>query len=311
VLDKEMACLAGDTVYCVGRGGRELNTEIKLSARPARYLERYADVYKILRHYLPRGRKDKNRDRRLFVKIDSYEWLPFLNRPEIGGVICAFDTSDMHRLAQDEQALAVLGRAGYVEPPPFIAEENLGEWRRLVTTLCGSDACGLVCQNLSHVTLEKGVRRMRGDYLLWCMNRASQAAYAALGLSHIAYSIEDDSMNIRDCASQQGMAYLFTHVPLFVSRIKPGLAIGSHITDRLGRKTVAREKNGLYYLLAEETVSLFNKRQKFEELGINTFCVDLSFMEPDENVLHEILDCYAQERKYPGSCMFNLKGGLK
>ena len=152
---------------------------------------------------------------------------------------------------------------------------------------------------------------MRGDYLLWCMNRASQAAYAALGLSHVAYSLEDDSMNIRDIASQNGMAYLFTHVPLFVSRIKPALAAGSHITDRLGRKTVVREKNGLYYLLAEETVSLFNKRQKFEELGIQTFCVDLSFMDPDEKVLDEILDCYVNEKKYPGSCMFNYKGGLK
>jgi putative protease len=310
-LDKEMACLAGDAVYCVGRGGREVLSEIKLSARPARYGERYADVYKILRHYLPKGRKDKNRDRRLFVKADSYAWLPLCARPEIGGFVCAFDIKDMRRLAQDGPALAALGRAAYIEPPPFIAEQELGEWQRLVTTLCKNHGCGLVCQNLSHVALEQGVKRMRGDYLLWCMNRASQAAYAALGLSHVAYSLEDDSMNIRDCASQQGMAYLFTHVPLFVSRIKPALAAGSRLADRLGRKTVAREKNGLYYLLAEETVSLFNKRRKFEELGINTFCVDLSFMEPDEKVLNEILDCYTQEKKYPGSCMFNLKGGLK
>jgi U32 family peptidase len=311
VLDKEIACLAGDAVYCVGRGGRELKTEMKLSARPVRYLERYGDVYKILRRYLPKGPKDKNRDRRLFVKIDSYAWLPLLARPEIGGVICAFDASDMHRLAQDMQARTVLGRAAYIEPPPFIAEEDLGEWRRLVATLCSNDAFGLMCQNLSHVALEQGVKRMRGDYLLWCMNRASQAAYAALGLSHVAYSLEDDSMNIRDIASQQGMAYLFTHVPLFVSRIKPALAAGSPITDRLGRTTIAREKNGLYYLLAEETVSLFNKREKFEELGVQTFCVDLSFIEPDGKVLDEILDCYAQEKKYPGSCMFNFKGGLK
>jgi putative protease len=311
VLDKELPCLAGDAVYCVGRGGREVITEMKLSAGPMRYHEKYADVYKVLRYYLPKGHKDKNRDRRLFVKIDSYGWLPFLVRPEIGGVICAFDTGDMHRLAQDVPARAALGRAGYVEPPPFIAEADLGEWRRLVTTLCKNSGCGLMCQNLSHVALEQGIKRMRGDYLLWCMNRASQAAYAALGLSHVAYSLEDDSMNIRDCASQQGMAYLFTHVPLFVSRIKPALGPGSHITDRLGRKTVTREKNGLYYCLAEETVSLFNKRQKFEDLGINTFCVDLSFMEPDEKVLDEILDCYVNERKYPGSCMFNYKGGLK
>ena len=158
VLDKETTCFPGDSVYCVGRGGRELKTEMKLSASPARYQERYADVHKVLRQYLPKGHKDKNRDRRLFVKIDSYAWLPLLGRPEIGGVICAFDTGDMHLLAQDGQARATLGRAAYIEPPPFIAEEELGEWRRLVFTLCKNNGCGLLCQNLGHIALEQGVK---------------------------------------------------------------------------------------------------------------------------------------------------------
>jgi hypothetical protein len=58
-------------------------------------------------------------------------------------------------------------------------------------------------------------------------------------------------------------------------------------------------------------VCLFNKREKYEELGISTFIIDLSFMEPDEKVLQDIITCYNEQSKYPGSCLFNYKGGLK
>ena len=216
-----------------------------------------------------------------------------LARPDVGGVMCGFDKNDMQRFVLDGPQRERLGRAAYIEPPPFVGETELGEWRRLIQTLCVDGQCGLVCQNLGHIALAQKATRLRGDYLLWCTNRASQAAYASLGLTHFSYSLEDDSMNIRDCRSQNGMAYLFTHVPLFVSRIKPAVPPGSHLTDRLGRKTLTAEKHGLYYLIAEETVSLFHKRRKLEDLGIITFCVDLSFMDPDEKVLNEILDCYS------------------
>ncbi len=310
VLDKEVACHAGDAVYCVGRGGVG-GREERFNVRPARYAELFPDARRALRNSEPKAPRDPNRDRRLFFKIDSPQWLPLLARPDVGGVMCGFDKNDMQRFVLDGPQRERLGRAAYIEPPPFVGETELGEWRRLIQTLCVDGQCGLVCQNLGHIALAQKATRLRGDYLLWCTNRASQAAYASLGLTHFSYSLEDDSMNIRDCRSQNGMAYLFTHVPLFVSRMKPAVPPGSHLTDRLGRKTLTAEKHGLYYLIAEETVSLFHKRRKLEDLGIITFCVDLSFMDPDEKVLNEILDCYANEKKFPESCLFNFKGGLK
>jgi putative protease len=310
-LDKELLCGPGDTVYCVGREKWGDKTDIKLSATPVRYGEMYKDIHSLLRKYRPAEKYDKNRDRRLFIKIDKYEWLPLLALPEIGGVVCAFDKPDMHRFVHDTATRQRLGRAVYVEPPPFVPEQGLGEWRRLLQSLCKDGLCGFMCQNLGHAVLEEGMKRMRADYMLWCLNRASQHAYASLRLTHFTYSLEDDAMNVRDCASQKGMAYLFGHVPLFISRIRPALEAGSHVTDRAGRKIMTCEKHGLYYCLAEETVCLFNKREKYEELGISTFIIDLSFMEPDEKVLHDILTCYNEQSKYPGSCLFNYKGGLK
>jgi putative protease len=311
ILDKEIPCAPGDSLYCVGREAHAGKVDTKLAASPVRYIDRYKDVYSLLRTYRAPGKFDKNRDRRLFIKIDSYEWLLLLSRPEIGGVICAFDRKDMHRFAQDSEAQKRFGRAAYIEPPPFIPEAELGEWRRIIQTLCKDGSCGLMCQNLSHIFMEDGVKRTRADYMLWCMNRAAQQAYRSMNLSHFTYSLEDDAMNIRDCASQQGMAYLFGHVPLFISRMQPAIAVGSHVTDRAERKTTVCGKNGLYYLIAEEIVCLFHKRDKFEELGISTFIIDLSFMDPSEKTLEEIISCYSRQIRYPGSCLFNYKGGLK
>ncbi len=311
-LDKEIPCGPGDSLYCIGREAGREKTGAKLTAAPARYEERFPGIYPLLRNCSPAGKFDANRDRRLFVKIDSYGWLPFLPKVhEIGGVICAFDRKDMRRFAEDSEARGRFGRAAYIEPPPFVPEALLGEWRRLIQTLCKDGLCGLMCQNLGHVFMEDGVKRKRADYPLWCMNRAAQRTYGSAGIAHFTYSLEDDAMNIRDCASQNGMAYLFGHVPLFVSRIRPAVAEGGHVTDRAGRKTMVCGKNDLYYLVAEEIACLFHKRDKFEELGISTFIIDLSFMDPSEKNLQEILACYNEERRYPGSCLFNYKGGLK
>ncbi len=309
-LDKEIACNPGDTVYHVGEADAGASGE-KFGVKPAAYREVCRDASAIVRRYCPAEKKDPNRDRRLFVKIDSFEWLPLLGLPEIGGIICAFDESDADRLAQDVEVRRLLGRAAFLELPPFMAESSIGKWRKIMAGLCNADAMGLVCQNPGHIPLAHGIRRVRADYLLWCLNRPAQAAIGSLGASHFAYSLEDDWMNIRECASQRGMVYLFTHVPLFVSRIKPALEAGSRVTDRLGRKTFCAEKHGLYYLVAEESVSLFNKRERLEEAGILNFCVDLSFMKPDAAAISELMACYGEKRKFKGSCLFNFKGGLK
>ena len=311
ILDKEIPCSPGDALYCVGRETAGKKTDAKLEVSPVRYNERYGGIHTLLRKYRPQEKFDTNKDRRLFVKIDKYEWLPLLSAPEVGGVICTFDSADMQRFALDKETRGRLGRAAYVEPPPFIEEQDLGQWRRLLQTLCKDGLCGLLCQNLGHVLMEEGIKRTRADYLFWCMNRAAQHAFRSMNISHFTYSLEDDAMNIRDCASQQGMAYLFGHVPLFVSRIKPAIGEGSHVTDRAGRKTMVCGKSGLYYLVAEEFVCLFHKREKFEELGISTFIIDLSFMEPSERILQEVIACYSTQTRYPGSCLFNYKGGLK
>ena len=311
VLDKELACGCGDAVYRVGAAGDATATESRFNVRPARYNEECRDARSIVRRQGAAGERDANRDRRLFVKIDSYGWLPLLCAPEVGGVVCAFDANDAARLAQDSGAQKQLGRAAYIEPPPFVPDEDFGQWRRLVARLCVDGDFGLMCGNLGHAALAHGVKRVRADYGLWCLNCAAQAAYSGLGMGFFSYSLEDDSMNIRDCASQNGMLYLFTHAPLFVSRMRPAVPPGSRIADRLGRTAFTAEKYGLHYLVAEETVCLFNKRERLEEQRINTFCVDLSFMEPSPEILSEILSCYREKRKYEGSCLFNFKGGLK
>jgi putative protease len=311
LLESGVACAAGDAVFFIGAKGQKARPEIKMNVTPARYRETFPDARRLLQESGNIEKDDKNRDRRLFVKIDSPAWLPLLRRPAVGGVICAFDKDEMLALCRDAPALEALGRAGYMEPPPFLPERELGEWRGIVQSLCKDGPCGLFCQNLGHVALARGVKRVRADYKLWCLNTAAQAAWASLNLSHFTYSPEDDSMNIGSCASGLGMLYLFGHVPLFVSRIRPGLAGPSRLVDAVGRTVFTFEKHGLYYLVAGELASLFHKREKLERLGIRTFCIDLSFMNPDVEVLDAILDCYASGKKYPGSCLFNFKGGLK
>jgi U32 family peptidase len=310
MLDKELACETGASVYFVGSADKLGKVPDRLPGTPAAYSERFSGVKDLIYDAQGEKKEDPNRDRRLFIKVDDYRWLSLLTDKLIGGVICAFDRSDIETLKNDSETRTRFGRAAYIEPPPFIAEAELGAWRTIVQELCVEGECGLMCQNIGHVALVNNLKRLRSDFLLWSLNRVAQAAYSGLGIKQTTHSLEDDNMNLRDCISQNEAVYLFTHAPLFVSRMKPGIGHKAVATDRENRSVRVFEKYGLYYLVAEETMSLFHKREKMESYGARSFVIDLSFMEPDSAVLAELLGNYSTNTKFAGSCLFNFKGGL-
>jgi len=309
-LDASQKLSNGDFVYLIGTKLKEQKKQ-KFSIKPILYKEKYPNSFKIIKKYENGLEYDANRDRRLFVKINNYNWLYLIDKESIGGIICAFNKIEIQRLINDIEIYKKFNRAIYIEPPPYISENEIIYWQNIVNFLCLEKEYGLMCSNLSHIYLGRSVKRKRCDYMLWCLNKISQVAYNLLGCKYFAYSLEDDVLNIRDCASQNGMIYLFTHVPLFISKIKPEVEKNIIIYDDLKRRTVLKQIDNLYYLIAQETVCLFHKRKKLEEMGINLFCIDLSFIEPDKKIFDKILYCYQNQIKYEGSCLFNFKGGLK
>ena len=168
-----------------------------------------------------------------------------------------------------------------------------------------------MCQNLGQLRLADGAMKTYADAMIWCFNGAAQKALKDCGLSGFTYSWEDDYLNIRSAASFRRMAYLFSYVPLFISRIQPALGPGDTIKDSFGNEFFTAVKHGLHYLIAKKPLCLLHKRNKLEEAGIKTFIIDLSFCAPDKRLYRDLIKRYNDGTKVPGSSMFNFKAGIK
>ncbi len=149
------------------------------------------------------------------------------------------------------------------------------------------------------------------DASLWCLNREAQRALQEMGFNWFTYSWEDDYLNIKAAASARGLAYLYSYVPLFVSRIRPAVRPGRDISDPHDNKFFTGEKNGLHYMLARKPLCLTGRKDKLFALGIRNFIFDLSFCKVDPELLATLLRCYGSGERVPETSMFNFKAGLR
>jgi U32 family peptidase len=307
-------CTAGDMVYVTrrmipdkGEVGRRA-----VSMQPVPYGRFYPKVNELLNFYSPK----KNRVRAeetpaLTVIIDDPGWRGLIFPDLVDGLVAVYGKSDVEKYFLQAKPAEAWKKKVAIGFPPFIPEDDIGFWRHAARTSVQMGICRAQFANIGQWRLFDSPLTVFSDFYIWCFNRAAQKALADKGVSHFSYSPEDDFPNMRNSASRQGTATLFSHAPLFISRVKPALPEGDPCTDSFGNEFFTAEKHGLYYLVSKKPLCLFHKRKKLEEAGITSFAIDLRFCKPDKGVFKDLLRRYEHEAKVEGSSMFNFKLGIR
>ncbi|PIU20584.1 MAG: hypothetical protein COT18_01505 [Elusimicrobia bacterium CG08_land_8_20_14_0_20_59_10] len=228
---------------------------------------------------------------KLWFKVKNVEWLELLNS---GNIIFAVDQSNLRN---------VPGKIT-VELPPFIAEREMNSYRNIA-------AKGYVLNNISHFALvgENAVK-IAGPFL-YAWNAYAARALTDLGVSRFFVSWEDDTLNIRRLK-----------FPLIVNLFgKPVIARSRMLTREHDYGTVVSDKKdieleqvmegNLSVLVSKLPVMLFNAKEKLKSIGINEFCLDLSYIKPSKSFLEELMAAYADNRNFEASTKFNFKRGVK
>ena len=175
---------------------------------------------------------------------------------------------------------------------------------------------GGVCSNIGHAELFPIGFAIVADNCFGCLNRASLAALGKRGFGGVIRSYEDDYLNIKASTGcgpifPGEIVCLFSHVPLFISRIRPALPPGTVCVDPYGNGFFIAEAHGLFYLVSKKPFCLTHRRQKLSETGINGFLLDLSFCKPSPDFLQPLIGCYKNNTRLPDTGLFNFKAGLK
>lgn len=302
----------GDLVYLVSRKSAQtkLSTDIKITSAPVPFKSSYSSAKNLL--YKLKNDKPVNKSRdELWVKTDSAEWLDHLLNTPCQHLIFSASSDAMQSFLEDQPKLKVWRSRLIPALPPFVSDKEIDGWKRLISRFIKEGIKKFACNNIGQLKLFPPKTELIADNPLWILNSASQKAIHKLGFKWFSYSTEDEYLNIKDCASANGILYIYSHIPLFISRIKHAAQSGAGLCDPHGNCFFTSEKHGLYYLLSRKPLCLTHKAQKLHSFGISNFLIDLSFTEPDSLLLQNIINAYKTGTKMPDSSMFNFKAGVK
>jgi U32 family peptidase len=310
-LKKPIAGKAGDAVYLVSRHSvdKQFNLSTVQGVKPTRFIERFSKARLIVRGFESTGIGKARRDT-LWIKIDDFGWLDLLHNTPCQRLVIAGDLERLASLLSDAQRLRIWRSRLVVALPQFIPEGRLAGWRSLIKEFKSEGVGSWMCTNIGHRALFDRDALLFADIAPGCMNRACRTAVCGLGIKEVVYSLEDDYLNIK-ASAQNGIACLYSIVPLFISRLHPAVRTGAMVSDPHGNRFNVIESNGLYWLIAEKPFCITHRKAKLAELGIRDFLLDLSFKAPDRNFLSSLIRCYQIAARMPDTGLFNFKAGFK
>ena len=312
ILKKPVVCTPGDSVYLTGihESGAHYNRSRGVTGTlPVKYNPICPIISSITASYRPPTLQPQRET--LWIKIDDLSWLDHLHATPCQRLLLACGKEAMKSLI-DDQARLKQWRSRLVPAfPPFIPDNELGEWRLLIDRLQKAGVASWNCSNIGHrLFLNKG-QTLIADSPLACLNRASQKTLLSMGFTYFTYSLEDDYLNIKAAASPLALVYLFSTPPLFISRIHPAIKPGTPFSDPHNNRFITAEANGLHYLLPLKPFCITHRREKLSELGIKNFIIDLSFRKADPEYLQTVMDGYKNGVRLSETSVFNFKAGLK
>ncbi|MBN1523115.1 MAG: U32 family peptidase [Spirochaetales bacterium] len=309
-LSAEQKAGSGDEVYLADRN-RNTVLPKELSAPAAAKVTGLRNAGSILAS-LSAGNttrpSNKQAKSRLLLAADSPEWFEILAKQKSNGLIVTASKSGISGVMK-----RLGGRATapvYISLPLFVAEHDVQFWKHTARQLIQAGIAGFVINNPGHLALVPGNADKIAGTFFYSLNSPARSRIAAMGCRDFMYSLEDDFLNIRNTGSRPGWITLFSHIPVFISRINPGFAPGTKLSDQNKKSFFTAVRDDLYVLCGSSPLCLFSRREKLQQLGINTFIVDFSFTEPDAKYAGSILEAYHHQEKIHDSSLFNFKAEL-
>ncbi len=233
----------------------------------------------------------KRKAEKLWFKINDIEWLKFLDSKNI---IFSANQNNFRQIPENV----------VVELPPFIAEREINDYKHI-------NAKSYVLNNIAHIDIAgENVEKIAGPYL-YVWNAYTARTLTDLGISKFFTSWEDDTLNIRRLKFPL-IINLFGKPVITRSRIlTKAHDYGTVISDKKDIELDQIMEGNLSLLIPKIPVMLFNAKEKLKSIGINEFCLDLSYIKPDKKFLEELMGFYAANKNFEISTKFNFKKGVK
>jgi len=246
-----------------------------------------------------------------YFRIQTMEWLPFMNPDQFDGLFLAFSKITWSRF--DFQSLFIHKNKEkiFVELPRFISESSIVFYRNLIKKSVENGIRNFVLSHFSQKELIPGGCRLFTNENVYVFNDASVRCLQEDGIGNFIYPQEIDLDTLFSMSEKGGIVPVYFYPELFYSRMPVRVPEGEELTDSMNLRLRRFRRNGLTSIIPTIPVSVSQSKNKLLAQGFSRFLIDLSFETVSKNRIKTIKSRIVKSEQIQPSNTFNFNKGLQ
>jgi len=246
-----------------------------------------------------------------YFRIQTMEWLPFMNPDQFDGLFLAFSKITWSRFDFLNPFIQKNSEKIFVELPRFISETNIEFYRNLSKKLFESGIRNFVLSHLSQKEIVPKDGRLFTNENVYVFNDAAAKCLQESGIERFVYPREIDFSTLYSMSGNGGIVPVYFYPELFYSRMPVHLPEGEELTDSMNLRLRRFRRNGLTSVIPTIPVSISQSKNKLVAQGFSRFLIDLSYEPVSKNRIKTIKSRIVKSEQIQPSTTFNFNKGLQ
>ena len=241
---------------------------------------------------------------KLFIRINNLNWLPLIKNINSKIIICC-QNNNLKQLINLENI-----NDYYFELPSYIDEQNLNCFKDIMLQLIKNKGMHFFINNIAHFEIFKGTQiNLYGGQFLYMLNTYSAEFLANKNIKAFSISWEDNLTNIKNLATKLNdkmIVYLFGFPKLAISKMNVAIKNKTLLKTNKDNFQILKDDN-FVTVIPKFPVNLFEYKQKLIKSKINSFAIDLSYIEPDKSFINLLLNTFEGKTNLNSMATFNFE----
>lgn len=245
----------------------------------------------------------------LFIRIDDFKWITLLKSITATIVI---------KLTKDNLLnIKTISNINdyYIELPAYIDEQDIEMFSKNIEFIIKKGCRNFFINNISHFNFfkSKEINIYAGQFL-YTLNLYSAELLSKINVKAFTVSWEDDLSNITllsKALKDKLVVYLSGFPEIIISKMS--------VVNEIENKNIKSNKDEFKIITNKDNnvliprfpVSVFNFKNNFIKLKINSFGIDLSYITPNQNYLVQVLKAFNEQIYISSNYKFNIERQLK
>lgn len=263
---------------------------------------------KILKSFSSPGKPNREK---LFLRIDSLDWLRKVRLEEVDGLILALSKRDFKTLDMKARFLQSNKKKIFVELPKFISEKDISYYRSLCRDILNMGYKQFFINHLSQKEIIPENFFISTTENVYVFNDASVQQLKEEGVQYYIAPFENDLDNLRAANDRNAIVPVYFTPSLFYSRMPVNTGLrDSSIIDDMNNEFQKVIKDGITITVPEQPVSITQYKSVLQKMGYRHFLIDMSFRKPSKNVLTTVINRFRYSEQIQPSSVYNYTKGL-